>query len=224
MSDRGCRVYVDSFARSMIQEMHSHLAGYGIRLEYPGKQVVATLLSDGSERFVTRQEFDEAVKVSSSISFLYWRAPSEDVYCRIRKLDNGGIVDFGMFGMTSTEVEEFIPCILSFGKKLARESRLRGLMVDRTGDCAEGGWDEFFLGDAPLPSPLPRAMAVRLPEPRVTGVEPSYGRHDIVNGVMFLLDYEDNAPQWVPMDTDGKDGARRDGRGGTARRDSHPIS
>lgn len=186
MSDRACQLFVDVAVLPVVGEIYSHLADCGVYLEEPGSQTVSTLLSDGSQRRISRRDFDEAVKTVQSISFQMWRTPSEDVYCRFRNIESRLCIDFGMDGMSRQEAEEFATCLVSLSKRYATESRLHGLLVDMTGDCADGRWDDFFLHGGPLPSPLPSVIAVQLPDIRVESVRASAKYSEVANGVVFL--------------------------------------
>jgi hypothetical protein len=146
------------------------------------------LTEEGEQIGVDRTEFDRRLSALPVIHFQWWRDVSHDVYCRIRRIPDRTIIDFGMDGMDDDEEQEFIQCVLSLTRHSVAARTALGLVVDRTGDCTEfGDWDAFFLGKGKTGNVRPTILGVGARDRKRVSVWPAWSRTEVIDD--FVLFY-----------------------------------
>ncbi|MDX3231063.1 hypothetical protein [Streptomyces sp. ME19-01-6] len=141
------------------------LEASGLQLGNPSTGMITFVTSGpdswGEQVPTTRDMLIEssALLAAGEVNFQLWLDGESDVFTRIRALEGGAALEFGLDGLTAPEQERVIRAVM---RALCGErDRCVGFVVDRRGVTEEADWDSIVLRGASLQHSWPDALGVR---------------------------------------------------------------
>ncbi len=170
------------------EELVDQLRHNGISLADPGTGRVIRLSTTGEQILSSREDIIGELANATEVSFNLYFAPSDNVFCSIRKLNDETLREgYSLDGKTEEESQHIIENLTRLFCKRAENGAAFGFVVDKYAELhREFHWDDFFLWDTNSPPEWPMLIGCSVAFHKLSNIPAQlYIRETVGNCILF---------------------------------------